>query len=117
MKFLFILSGPPYGTEQCYNALRLAQSLRRKEPDSRISLFLLGDAVGVARKEQKTPQGYYNLEIMLQRVLATNGEVLLCGTCMDARGLTDIQVVDGACRSTMDELAARLVDVDKVLTF
>lgn len=117
MKFLLVLNGPPYGTEQCYNALRLAQSLQRKGSDNRISLFLLGDAVGTARKAQKTPQGYYNLEIMLQRVLAANGEVLLCGTCMDARGLADTQVVDGARRSTMDELAAALIDADKVLTF
>jgi uncharacterized protein involved in oxidation of intracellular sulfur len=31
MKYLFILNDPPYGTERCYNALRHARSLLRKE--------------------------------------------------------------------------------------
>lgn len=27
MKFLFILNDPPYGTERCYNAFRLASAV------------------------------------------------------------------------------------------
>ncbi|HEX9802561.1 MAG TPA: DsrE family protein, partial [Gammaproteobacteria bacterium] len=45
------------------------------------------------------------------------GEVLLCGTCMDARGLSDEEIVQGARRSTMDELAERTLKADKVLVF
>ena len=30
MKTLFILNDPPYGTERCYNALRLARALLRR---------------------------------------------------------------------------------------
>lgn len=30
MKILFILNDPPYGTERCYNALRLANALFEK---------------------------------------------------------------------------------------
>ena len=33
------------------------------------------------------------------------GGVLLCGTCMDARGLTEAEIVVGAARSTMGALA------------
>lgn len=117
MKLLLVLNGPPYGTEQCYNALRLAHAVRRRAPDSRIMLFLLADAVTAARKDQKTPQGYYNLEIMLKKVLAGDGEVLLCGTCMDARGLSEAEIIDGVRRSTMDELADLVVTADKVMTF
>jgi uncharacterized protein involved in oxidation of intracellular sulfur len=54
---------------------------------------------------------------MLKRVLAGNGEVLLCGTCMDARRPDDAVVMTGARRSTMDELAAATVEADKVLVF
>lgn len=50
-------------------------------------MFLMADAVTSARSGQKTPDGFYNVERMLKRVLAGNGKVLLCGTCMDARGL------------------------------
>lgn len=42
---------------------------------------------------------------MLTRVMAAKGRVLLCGACMDARGLRDAEIVEGERRSTMDELA------------
>jgi uncharacterized protein involved in oxidation of intracellular sulfur len=66
---------------------------------------------------QKTPDGYYDVERMLKRVLAGNGNVLLCGTCMDARGPDDAALMANARRSTMDELAAATVEADKVLVF
>lgn len=40
------------------------------------------------------------------------GEVLLCGTCMDACGLTDAELVEGARRSTLDDLAEASLAVD-----
>ena len=117
MKLLFILNGPPYGAEHYYNALRLANALLKKNPKAEITLFLMADAVIGAKASQKTPEGYYNIERMLKRVLAGKGQVLLCGTCMDARGLGDAEIVPGAKRSTMDELAAALLAADKVLVF
>src|SRR5512143_656910 len=100
MKILFVLNDPPYGTERCYNALRLAHSLVKKEPTTEVVVFLMADAVTAARSGQRTPDGYYNVERMLQRVLAGGGRVLLCGTCMDARGLAEPDVLAGARRST-----------------
>ena len=117
MKILFILNDPPYGTERVYNALRLAQALLKKEPQAEVSIFLIADAVIAAKAGQKTPDGYYNVERMLKRVLAGTGKVLLCGTCMDARGLDDAAIMAGARRSTMDELAEATAEADKVLVF
>ena len=117
MKALFILNDPPYGSERCYNALRLANALLKKEPDSAVTIFLMADAVIGAKAAQKTPDGYYNIERMLKGVSARKGQVLLCGTCMDARGLVDSELVAGARRSTMDELAAITLEADKVMTF
>lgn len=114
MKTLIIINDPPYGTERLYNGLRLAHALLKQ--NSEVTVFLLGDAVAGAKKGQKTPEGYYNAERMVRRV-ATNGRVLLCGTCMDARGITEEEIVDGGERSTMDALAAATVDADKVLVF
>lgn len=114
MKTLFILNDPPYGTERSYNALRLAMALAGKgEPPA---VFLMADAVACARRGQRVPEGYYNLERMLKAVIR-RGEVLLCGTCMDARGLGDEDLVDGARRSTLDELATLTQAADKVLVF
>ncbi|HEX9808320.1 MAG TPA: DsrE family protein [Alphaproteobacteria bacterium] len=117
MKTLFILNDPPYGTERCYNALRLAHALLKKDSDAQVTVFLMADAVTAAKADQKTPDGYYNIERMLKRVLGAKGQVLLCGTCMDARGLADTEMMAGARRSTMDELAAGTLAADKVLVF
>lgn len=116
-KTLIIINDPPYGTERCYNALRLAIALGKADPSMEIAVFLMADAVVAAKAGQKTPDGYYNTERMLKRVLAGQGTVLLCGTCMDARGLAETEVVAGARRSTMDELAAHTAAADKVLVF
>lgn len=103
MKVLIVLNDPPYGTERCYNGLRLAHALLKNDPAIGITVFLLADAVVAARMGQKTPDGYYNLERMLKRVVSGKGQVLLCGTCMDARGMIEGDLMDGARRSTMDE--------------
>ena len=117
MQTLFILNDPPYGTERCYNALRLAGALLKRDPGTAVTVFLMADAVLAAKAAQKTPDGYYNVERMLKRVLVGKGQVLLCGTCMDARGLADAEMMAGARRSTMDELAAATAEADKVLAF
>ena len=100
---LFILNDPPYGTEGCYNALRLSHVLLKQNAETEVTVFLLGDAVVGGRRGQKTPDGYYNVERMLKRVLVGRGRILICGTCMDARGMNDDEIVEGAARSTMDE--------------
>jgi uncharacterized protein involved in oxidation of intracellular sulfur len=117
MKALFVLNDPPYGTERCYNGLRLAHALSKNDPAAEITVFLMADAVIAARKGQKTPDGYYNMERMLKRVVVGKGQVLLCSTCMDARGMAAEDVMEGARRSSMDELAAATVSADKVLVF
>lgn len=117
MKTLFILNDPPYGNERCYNALRLAHALLKSDPNGEVTVFLMADAVGVARIGQKTPDGYYNLERMLKRVVRGTGTVLLCGTCMDARGMKDEDLLEGTRRGTMDGLAQAVLEADKVLNF
>ncbi len=111
------LNDPPYGTERCYNALRLAHAPLKGGSAPQVSVFLMADAVAAARRGQKTPNGYYNVERMLRRVTSGGGQVLLCGTCMDARGIGEGDVMDGARRSTMDELAQETTAADKVLVF
>ncbi|MNG24092.1 DsrE/DsrF-like family protein [compost metagenome] len=69
-----------------------------------------------ARAGQKVPEGYYNLELMLSKLLR-HGEVALCGICMDARGMTEADLIEGARRSTLAELADWTAAADKVLVF
>ena len=104
-KHLILLNDPPYGTERSFNGLRMAHALAKNDAEAEVTVFLIADAVLCAKAGQKTPDGYYNLERMIRRLLTAKGRVLMCGTCMDARGLTEGDMREEPTRSTMDELA------------
>ena len=70
---LFIINDAPYGNERPYNSLRLAMNLVKRE-GVRVRVFLTADGVACARKGQKTPDGYYNIERMLKPIIQ-RGEV------------------------------------------
>ena len=113
---LFILNDPPYGTERSYNGLRLAGSLAKREGEE-VRLFLIGDAASCARKGQKVPLGYYNVELLLHAVSRRGSEVGVCGTCMDARGMNDDDLAEGSVRSTLDELADWSQWAERIVVF
>lgn len=115
-QFLFILNDPPYGTERSYNGLRLARSLI-KQDDVEIRMFLFGDAAGCAIAGQTTPDGYYNIERMVRSITSKGADVGVCGTCLDARGLANLPLVEGAARSNLDALTEWSLWADKVLVF
>ncbi len=116
MNTLFILNDAPYGSERTYNGLRLAGALSRKD-GGQVRVFLIGDAAAAAHKGQKVPQGYYSIETMLGGVHRHGGEIGVCATCMDARGMTDGDLAEGTRRSTLAELAEWTAQADKVLVF
>jgi uncharacterized protein involved in oxidation of intracellular sulfur len=115
-KTLFIMNDAPYGTEQSYNALRLAGSLCKREGEV-VKVFLIGDAASCAKKDQKVPQGYYNIDLMLRNIGRHGGEIGVCATCMDARGISDIELTDGTHRSSLEELANWVQWSDRTLVF
>jgi uncharacterized protein involved in oxidation of intracellular sulfur len=53
---------------------------------------------------------------MLKPILR-RGRVLLCGGCMDARGLKPTEVTEGATRSSMADLTELTLAADKVIVF
>jgi uncharacterized protein involved in oxidation of intracellular sulfur len=114
---LFILNDPPYGTERSYNALRLAGSMARR-PGEEVKVFLMGDAASCAKSGQKVPQGYYNIETLLRGPATRHGvEIGVCGTCMDARGIKDEELVEGARRGTLSQLTDWTAWADQTLVF
>lgn len=115
-KHLFILNDPPYGTERCYNALRLAIALAKTEGEQ-VRVFLMADAATCAKTGQKVPQGYYNLGDMLGMVARRQAAIAVCGSCMDARGIGDADLVADATRGSMPQLAEWTLWADKVLVF
>ena len=116
MKTLFILNDAPYGSERSYNGLRLAGSLSKAEGEA-VKVFLIGDAAACAKGGQKVPEGFYNIQVMLGRVVRNGGEIGVCGTCLDARGITDSELMEGAHRSTLAELTSWTQWADKVIAF
>ena len=117
MKILFILNEAPYGSEKAYNALRLAMALQKDQPGTGVFVFLMADAVTAALPAQTTPQGYYNVERMLRFVINKGGQVKLCGTCCEARGIKAIPLLEGVEISTMSQLAQWTVESERVLVF
>lgn len=116
MQALMIVNGLAYGLDSTYNAIRLAGSMAKRE-GVEMTVFLMGDGVGAAMRDQKTPDGYYKLDRMLAAVTRNGGSILCCGTCMDARGITEDMLTEGARRSTMEELTDRTLEADKTLVF
>ncbi len=116
MNVLLIANDPPYGTERSYNALRLAGSLVKRDGVA-VKVFLMADAAGCGKRGQQVPTGYYNLERMLRVVLQHGGEVGVCGSCMDARGLAEAELLEGARCSSMDQLTDWTLWADKVVVF
>jgi uncharacterized protein involved in oxidation of intracellular sulfur len=113
---LLILNEAPYGSERTYNGLRLAGTLSRRQ-EVELKLFLIGDAVSCARSGQKVPPGYYSTETMLAAAIRHGAAVGVCGSCIDARGITDGDLTGGSRRSTLDELTSWTLEADKVIVF
>ncbi len=117
MKTLFILNAPPYGSENSYNALRLAGTVAGRAGNE-VKVFLIGDGASCAKSGQKVPEGFYNVQTMLGKVIrSAPGGVGVCGSCMAARGIAEADLVEGSHKSTMAELAEWTEWADKVLVF
>lgn len=116
MKTLFILNEAPYGSERTYNGLRLAGALAKRDGEE-VRIFLMGDSSACAKGKQKVPSGYYKVEDMIGMVTRRDGQVGVCGTCMDARGIAEDELIEGTHRGTLEELTTWTQWADKVLVF
>jgi uncharacterized protein involved in oxidation of intracellular sulfur len=117
MKVLIIINDAPYGTEKAFNALRLATTILKDYEGTEMNVFLMADAVGCAIPNQRTPDGYYNIERMFHIVVNKSGKIKLCTSCVEARGLRDMKFIDGAELSSMKELTQLVMESDRVITF
>jgi len=116
MNVLVILNDPPYGSERSYHGLRLALSLSQQS-DVELRIFLIGDAVSCAVAGQKPPEGYYHLGRMIGGLVHKGVPIGVCGSCREARGITDERLLPGAHGSSMQELTDWTRWAEKVLVF
>ncbi|WOT05229.1 DsrE/DsrF/TusD sulfur relay family protein [Shewanella youngdeokensis] len=114
---LIIVNDAPYGSERLFNALRLAIQLNEQELSAvKLKLFLLSDAITAVLPKQIPSEGY-NIQQMLEILIAQNTDIKFCGSCMHARGLTGLRVIEGGNVATMDDLAQWVLTSDKTVTF
>ena len=116
MKTMLILNDAPYGNERPYNGLRLATALA-KFADSEVRVFTMADAVACAKPGQSTPDGYYNIGRMIKGLVGRGIAIGCCGTCLDARGCGEADLIEGTHRSSMAKLAEWTAWADKVIVF
>jgi len=118
MSALIIFNRPPYdGSDVAWNGLRLAEKLFEKGEEVRI--FLMNDAVDMARGTNKPPAGYdQDLSAILKSLIEKGISVKVCGTCMARCGIYKNQpYFEGAENSTMPELADWVIHSDKIISF
>lgn len=84
-----------------------------------VRIFLMNDAVDLARESCLPPAAYdQDLVALLKGLIASGASVKVCGTCMARCGIyRNEPYYDGAQQSTMGELAEWVADSDRVLTF
>jgi len=80
-----------------------------------MKIFLISGGVAYAKKDQKVPNGHYDLNLMLLSLIHREVEVGAYGVCMDARGMKDEELIQGTHRSSMKELSDWIVKADKVM--
>lgn len=113
-----ILQTAPYGDERIWNAFRLARALTTAAINMKVNIFLTGDAVTTAKKGQKPPASYYNLEKMLTELIEKGIKVIACRTCIGARGLTGEELIKGVkIGTTVGNLAKWVKESEKILSY
>lgn len=118
MKLLIVFNREPYdSTDVTWNGLRLAGKLM--EAGAEVRIFLMNDAVDMARDVCQPPEGYdQDLSRMLKELIACGIPVKVCGTCMARCGIhKNHPYFAGAEKSTMQDLAQWVIDSDNVITF
>ncbi len=118
MNILIVFNRPPYdGTDVTWNGLRLAGKLA--EQGHAVRIFLMNDAVDLARESCRPPEHYdQDLVSLLKNLIARGVAVKVCGTCMARCGLhRNEPYYAGANQATMGELAEWVASSEKVLTF
>lgn len=109
-----ILNRGPYGDEYTFNALRFVTSLLVNK--NKVNIFLLGDGVYNAKKNQNPPKNATNIQEMLQKFIIGRAEIKVCGLCLKTRGLEN-ELLDGCQPGSMMELGEWVTDSDQTITF
>jgi uncharacterized protein involved in oxidation of intracellular sulfur len=116
-KILIVIHAPPYGSERCLSALRMATALVGVEGEApQVRVFLMSDATVLALPNQVDGAGN-GLQGMVETLVDNGVTFTACRTCALARGIAELPLVPGAEIGTLADLARATLWADKVVTF
>ncbi len=114
---LIVVHAPPYGSERCLSALRLATALVALDEDTPlVQMFLMSDATVLGLPNQVDGAGK-GLQTMVEELVAHDVAIRVCRTCALARGIAQLPLIPGVTIGTLAELAKATLAADKVVTF
>ena len=112
---LIILSGAPFDGDVTWNALRLAGTLLdRKSP---VRIFVMNDAMDLVRGGSMPEGAEFDLQAMLRGLLPKGARFKICTTCVNRCGIGQGEIMPEAIMATMADLAAWVVESDRVVVF
>jgi uncharacterized protein involved in oxidation of intracellular sulfur len=117
MNLLIILNPNPYdGSDVTRNALRLADFTLKA--GSSVSIFLMNDAVDLAREGLACGSYDTDLGAMLVDLVNKGVQVKVCSTCLTRCGLAkDKPLMKEVVEAKMPELVQWIEAADKVVSF
>ncbi|MCO5202738.1 MAG: DsrE family protein [Chloroflexi bacterium] len=112
---LVILSDAPFDGDAAWNALRLAATLL--DQGAQVRIFVMNDAIDLVREGGMPDGAEFDLQAMLRALLPRGARLKICTTCVNRCGIGQGEVIPEAIMATMGDLAAWVVDSDRVVVF
>jgi uncharacterized protein involved in oxidation of intracellular sulfur len=112
---LVILSDAPFDGDAAWNALRLAATLL--DQGAQVRIFVMNDAIDLVREGGMPDGAEFDLQAMLRALLPLGARLKICTTCVNRCGIGQGEVIPEAIMATMGDLAAWVVDSDRVVVF
>jgi uncharacterized protein involved in oxidation of intracellular sulfur len=116
-KILIVIHAPPYGSERCLSALRVASALIGLDdhrPEVRVFLMSDGTVLALPNQVDGATNG---LQGMVETLVNHGVSIKVCRTCALARGIAELPLIPGTAIGTLGDLAKSTVWADKVITF
>ena len=112
---VIITEGP--GSMRAWNGVRAASAIRGV--DMAVTVFLMDDGVYNVKDGQAPVDGLRELDMAkkFKDPMGIGVEVVICGTCQKARGLREIELVDGVKLGNMMDMAKSVKESKTTLSF
>lgn len=110
--FTIAIGSGQYTKERPYTLLRFAYTALLE--GHKVNIFLVEDGIWVGKKDQD-PKTYDNVGKWLADVIEEGANVLVCGVCMKARGMSEQELLSGCKKTTMNGFLDMCVEADSII--